>query len=342
MLKESISSIVFNIIAKKILGIDALPKETYSTINSFERDINSTAGFPIPGLFKFNPALRKQRVLYEGFEKSVLDRQLTSILKSMQEEVSPAKKNLILSILINLIKKDHPKWNEVEVSKYLKKISAKEIQQYFKHEAMKPLPLLLNPSLSLVDIIVICLEKFAEQPQLAEKLREEIEKVSLFSEEKEFDFSVYNSMQFLDACYREALRCKSTAAAPRYSENKIKLGKAQAPARTTIIIDFAGMRNNKIFGEKLEVFSPMRFLSGVDQGQTLDEKKATLPKLNEYPLLPFSTGERRCPAMPISIRIFKLMLTYLVCNFDLEAKKNEDNEISMTFTPKSQKSLQLL
>ena len=52
-LRQMLSGVVFNVLAKRIFGIDSLPKNTFEVMECFEKDINEIIGFPFPSLFKF-------------------------------------------------------------------------------------------------------------------------------------------------------------------------------------------------------------------------------------------------------------------------------------------------
>jgi len=169
----------------------------------------------------------------------------------------------------------------------------------------------------------VCLAQLALNSGLIEKLRDEMDQTNLLSIDKEMDYKKLSQLPFLNAIYNETLRFDSSKAIPRYAHDEIKCGEINVPARTTIVVDLEGMHRSKLFGENPEKFNPMRFLS--DSGKSL--------KINEYPFVPFSTGARRCPAMPTTPRIFKLILT--VKNFEL--LPTQDSNATLTFVPVASK-----
>jgi|SRR5579872_903392 len=62
-----------------------------------------------------------------------------------------------------------------------------------------------------------------------------------------------------------------------------------------------------LWGKDAKKFRPERFL----------EKDA--PKLHDFPFMPFSAGERRCPGINVGLMSLKLFISELYLNYDLAA-----------------------
>lgn len=332
-LRKVFGNVVFNVLAKRIFGVESLPKNTVEVIESFDTDTTKIISFPFPRLFKFSPALRKKRSFYEKFEESFLHEQLTFVLKDLEEKEIPQNKNMILSFLIYLIQKDHPHFNTEELTHYLHNMSKEEVEKYFKTESMKMLPILLKPAITLIDILVVGLSQLAKNPEIIKNLRIEMEKTNLFENNEEITNQMLSKLTFLNAIYEETLRFDSTKVIPRFSKDVIKHGTVHLPPRTTIVVDYEGVLQSNQFGENLDKFDPTRFLSSEK-----DEEKKVTPTLGKFPFIPFSTGKRACPGMSITPRIYKITLAYIIHQFDVEITSQKDH---MTFTPRHLASLDI-
>lgn len=331
MLRTVMSTMILNLIAKHVLGVNTLPENTYAVMRCFETAVKQTIGLPFPGLFKFIPCLRKKRALLASFEKEVLEGQLNSLLEDLQEKVTPENKNLILTFLIEYIRKDHPTLTKQEFTHFLNTMSKDDIQAYLANDTLRMLPMLLRPADSLSDILAITLEQLVAQPDLMKQLRDEMASVDLFGKEKEMNEDVLmNAMPFLEACYKEALRLDAQAVLPRFAKTGRKLGSFDVPNNTTILIDYEGLHRSAAFGEHTDQFMPSRFFTVSDSDKHGAPQKLTL---NQFPFLPFGAGNRLCPFRIVAPRVYRLALIRILSQFELQPAAAQGNEATVTLNP---------
>lgn len=109
IIREAVFDIVRTVLIQGILGIDKLPATTYQAMKNYSSDVNLWTAFPMPGLFRFVPSLRKKRAAYGLFAQEILEGQFETIVAELGRGTQPESRNLILMTIVDLIRKDHVK-----------------------------------------------------------------------------------------------------------------------------------------------------------------------------------------------------------------------------------------
>ncbi|MCO5614253.1 hypothetical protein L7F22_068533 [Adiantum nelumboides] len=147
-----------------------------------------------------------------------------------------------------------------------------------------------------------------KNPHCLEKLRREIDDVM-------FDSGGKRSISDADVAKMSYLKCVVKEAArlhpviplllPRFSTAECKIKGYSIPARTLVFVNMWAIGRDEHAWPKAEEFRPERFYeTEVDlRGQ-------------HYELLPFGSGRRICPGLPLALSIVEVTLANLVHRFD--------------------------
>lgn len=141
-------------------------------------------------------------------------------------------------------------------------------------------------------------------PKVLSRARSEIkDAIGLGHEVEESDIA---RLPYLQAIVKETLRLHPTAPLllPHKAETSVDIGGYTVPKNTRVIINGWAIGRDPDVWENPTSFQPERFVgSGIDlKGQ-------------DYDLIPFGSGRRICPGMPLAIRTVHLMLASLIHSF---------------------------
>ncbi|GJY83606.1 geraniol 8-hydroxylase-like protein [Tanacetum coccineum] len=103
------------------------------------------------------------------------------------------------------------------------------------------------------------------------------------------------------------LHAGSPLLAPHITLTKVKIGNYVVPKNTQIFVNVWAMARDPAYWESPLVFMPERFL------QNKVEYKG-----QHYEFIPFGSGRRKCPGMPLAHRMLSLIVASLVYHFDWE------------------------
>ncbi|KAL0393924.1 UNVERIFIED_CONTAM: Labd-13Z-ene-9,15,16-triol synthase, chloroplastic [Sesamum latifolium] len=92
---------------------------------------------------------------------------------------------------------------------------------------------------------------------------------------------------------------------PRKSEAEVVISGYTIPKGTQIFVNVWGMGRDSTLWSNRDAFQPERFLDS-----TMDYKG------QDYELLPFGSGRRICPGVPLANRMLHVMMAILIHNFD--------------------------
>lgn len=145
-------------------------------------------------------------------------------------------------------------------------------------------------------------------PQKMAKVKAELN--SVIGEKRVIEESDISRLPYLQATIKEVLRVHPAAPllAPHASEEETLVKGYRIPKNTTIFVNIWAISRDPNIWKDPESFEPERFL-GKDiidfQGQ-------------HFELIPFGTGRRICPGLPLASRMLPCMLATLCHNFDWE------------------------
>jgi len=146
-------------------------------------------------------------------------------------------------------------------------------------------------------------------PHVMKKLQKELEQVvGLERMVKESDLEKLN---YLDMVVKEGMRLHSVVPITQREamEDCVVDGYHIRKGSRIMINHYAIQRDPNVWPEP-DKFLPERFV-----GSSIDIRG------RDFELLPFSSGRRSCPAIPLGITVVRLMLAQLVHCFDLELPK---------------------
>nr|XP_043606838.1 geraniol 8-hydroxylase-like [Erigeron canadensis] len=143
-------------------------------------------------------------------------------------------------------------------------------------------------------------------PDMFSRLREEVSKIvgenGKIQEEKILD------LPYLNAVIKETMRLHLSVPllVPHKTETKVELGKYTVPKNTQILVNAWAIARDARYWKDPLMFNPERFM-GKDQ---LDYKG------QHFEFLPFGSGRRMCPGIPLAHRVVSLMVASFVYHFD--------------------------
>ncbi|GJY83607.1 geraniol 8-hydroxylase-like protein [Tanacetum coccineum] len=144
-------------------------------------------------------------------------------------------------------------------------------------------------------------------PDMLVRVREEISQ-TVGLDGKIEEAKILN-LPYLHAVIKETLRLHagSSLLAPHITLTKVKIGNYVVPKNTQIFVNVCAMARDPAYWESPLVFMPERFL------QNKVEYKG-----QHYEFIPFGSGRRKCPGMPLAHRMLSLIVASLVYHFDWE------------------------
>ncbi|KAK1438670.1 hypothetical protein QVD17_04480 [Tagetes erecta] len=137
------------------------------------------------------------------------------------------------------------------------------------------------------------------------KVREEVSQV--VGKDGKIEEAKILGLTYLHAVINETMRLHTPVPllVPHTTETEVKLGNYIVPPRTQVIINMWALARDPTFWENPTSFKPERFLTnGIDY------------KGQNFEFLPFGSGRRRCPGMPLGHRMVSLLVASFVYHFD--------------------------
>ncbi|KAL1541844.1 unspecific monooxygenase [Salvia divinorum] len=152
-------------------------------------------------------------------------------------------------------------------------------------------------------------------PDKMAKLKAEL--MSVLGGKKILEESDIYRLPYLEATIKELLRHHPVAPllSPHVAEQETEVGGYIIPKDTKIFVNFWAISRDPNIWKNPESFEPERFLdSEIDfRGQ-------------HYELIPFSSGRRNCPGMPLASRMLPCMIATMCHNFDWELEKGAESK----------------
>ncbi|KAJ0788984.1 putative geraniol 8-hydroxylase [Helianthus annuus] len=142
-------------------------------------------------------------------------------------------------------------------------------------------------------------------PDMFAKVRKEVS--SIVGEDGKINEEKILDLPYLHAVIKETMRLHLSGPllAPHKTENQVKLGDYIVPKNIQILVNVWAMARDPMYWENPLSFMPERFLkSEVDY------------KGQHFQFLPFGSGRRMCPGIPLAHRVVSLMVASFVYHFD--------------------------
>ncbi|KAJ0559094.1 putative ferruginol synthase [Helianthus annuus] len=114
-------------------------------------------------------------------------------------------------------------------------------------------------------------------------------------------------LPYLQAVIKETMRLHLPVPllVPHKTETRVKLGEYIVPKNTQILVNAWAMARDPRYWETPTMFKPERFL-----GNEIDYKG------QHFQFIPFGSGRRMCPGIPLAHRVVSLMVASFVYHFD--------------------------
>ncbi len=159
---------------------------------------------------------------------------------------------------------------------------------------------------NITTVMTCAILEIASNKELQRQLREELKSVDIKDLDSLNGFAKIKSLKLLNNIYLESLRAFSPAPPlVRYASKAGKIGGKDIAARSYLFMPLRKIMHNSKKWENPEQFIPQRH-------------ENTLHRINFYPLTPFSTGPRVCPAsFGFTEALFKTAMVILFKNNQL-------------------------
>ncbi|XP_057781936.1 carnosic acid synthase-like [Salvia miltiorrhiza] len=152
-------------------------------------------------------------------------------------------------------------------------------------------------------------------PDKLAKLKAELK--SVVGGKKIVEESDIARLPYLRATIKEGLRFHPTTPllAPHLAEEETRVNEYIIPKNTKVFVNFWAISRDPSVWKNPERFEPERFLdSDIDF------------KGHHFELIPFSSGRRICPGMPLATRMLHCMVATLCHNFDWELERGAQSK----------------
>ncbi|XP_011069677.1 ferruginol synthase-like [Sesamum indicum] len=170
-------------------------------------------------------------------------------------------------------------------------------------------------------------------PRVLSKAKNELRNV--VGENKQVKESDISSLSYLQAVIKETLRCHPSARflVPHKAETDVEINGYMIPKDAQILVNVWAICKDPNVWSRPDSFEPERFL---------DHQKDY--KGRDFELIPFGSGRRMCPGMPLAHRIVHLMVASLIHIYDWKFEggmKVEEVDISDKFELSLRKAVPL-
>lgn len=142
-------------------------------------------------------------------------------------------------------------------------------------------------------------------PNIFSKVREEV--ATIVGADGKIQEGKILDLPYLQAVIKETMRLHLSVPllVPHKTETEVKLGEYVVPKNTQILVNAWAMARDPRYWENSKVFMPERFL-----GKDLDYRG------KNFEFIPFGSGRRMCPGVPLVQRVVSLMVASFVYHFD--------------------------
>ncbi|KAL3504038.1 hypothetical protein ACH5RR_033879 [Cinchona calisaya] len=149
------------------------------------------------------------------------------------------------------------------------------------------------------------MNELLKQPHLIRKATEELDRV--IGRDRWVEEDDYSKLPFIEAIIKETLRLHplATLLAPHYAIEDCTVAGYDISKGTTVFVNVWSIGRNPMYWDAPEQFMPERFL-----GKNIDMKG------QNFALLPFGSGRRRCPGYNLGLKLVRSMLANLLHGFN--------------------------
>lgn len=333
---RSISTIPLrNSIAKGLFDLDEITPEFNQALASFtgltedrvetlETTIWTKLKLAYYGwIINYMPKVTDARDKFVASVDQVITGQKDKILSDLNHYGEKAPTNIISLSIIQLIR-EKTQLDQQPLTEYLQKMTATDLQPYLEDSYIRTLPAVISPADMIMFPVICALTSLANNPQLQQELREELQAREFFidADAQRMQKNVDQDRQsggLLHRIFLEALRrefpqkdikdLERSTMLWRYCEDGMMIGEEEIPPGSLIAVLNALQRFDKNIWHNPEDFDPDRF------------KKAdgSLNKeLEDVVISIFTDGKRKCPAHRVTEYIFQAFIAHIVANYQLE------------------------
>ncbi|XP_028057317.1 cytochrome P450 76C1-like [Camellia sinensis] len=155
------------------------------------------------------------------------------------------------------------------------------------------------------ELIEWAMTELLRHPDIMSKVREKVKKA--VGEEGRIEEPKILALPYLHAVVKETMRLHLSLPfrIPHKSETDMKLCDFQIPKNTQILVNVWAIARNPAYWENPTQFMPEWFL-----GSNMEYRG------QHFAFLPFGSGRRMCPGLPLAQRVVSLMLASLVYHLD--------------------------
>ncbi|KAK1438676.1 hypothetical protein QVD17_04486 [Tagetes erecta] len=166
---------------------------------------------------------------------------------------------------------------------------------------------------TVTNTVTWAMSELLRNPDMLLRLRQEVDQI--VGQDGKIKEEKILGLLYLNAVIKETMRlhAPSPLLAPHKTETEVKLGNYIVPAETQILVNVWAIGRDPSFWESPTSFMPERFLKN-----EIDYKG------QHFEFLPFGSGRRRCPAMPLAPRMVSLILASFVYHFDWKLPHDKD------------------
>ncbi|PKU65653.1 Geraniol 8-hydroxylase [Dendrobium catenatum] len=145
------------------------------------------------------------------------------------------------------------------------------------------------------------------RPELMKRAREEI--ITVVGFEREIEESDISKLPLLQAILKETLRLHPPVPLllPHKAEVSTEINGYLVPKNTQVLVNVWAIGRDEQVWEKPDCFMPERFM---EAGSSIDFRG------QHFELIPFGSGRRICPGLPLGVRMVQLMLASLIQSFE--------------------------
>ncbi|KAL3850911.1 hypothetical protein ACJIZ3_012793 [Penstemon smallii] len=291
-------------------------KETIEALIDIVGCPNSADFFPV--LKRFDPqGIKKEADFYFGkflsmFE-DIINQRLESRRTSLPHHHSP-KKNDLLQVLLDIS----------EGSDY--ELSSNDI----KHLLLDLFVAGTDTSASTVELTMT---ELLLNPEKMSKAKDELKNV--IGDNNQIEEADISRLPYLQAVIKEILRYQPVGPllVPHKSEHDVEINGYTIPKNTQVLINVWAMGRDANLWLNPNSFEPERFL----------DNKVDF-KGRDFELIPFGSGRRMCPGLPLANRMLHMMVASLIHNFDWKLEpetKTKDGNTTVKFGTAHNKAVPL-
>ncbi|XP_076915196.1 cytochrome P450 76T24-like [Bidens hawaiensis] len=144
-------------------------------------------------------------------------------------------------------------------------------------------------------------------PHMFSRVREEVSQI--VKEDGKIKEAKTLNLPYLQAVIKETLRLHagSPILAPHITQSEVKIGSYAIPKNTQLVVNVWAMAHDPRYWENPTMFMPERFL---------EDKRDY--KGQHFEFIPFGSGRRKCPGMPLAERMLSLIVAAFVYHFNWE------------------------